>query len=363
MRLIIAGGGTGGHLYPGIALAEEFRARGGEVLFVGTERGIEVRAVPKAGFPLELINVTGLKRMGVVKTLLSLGRLPGSFLQAQGIIRKFQPDVVVGVGGYASGPMVLTARLLGLVTAVLEQNSIPGMTNKVLGRFVQRVYGQFEANRPFFPAGRFERAGNPIRASIAAKAGAQGTGILVLGGSQGAKALNDKVPGALAAAFKGTPPIPVLHQTGEKHVEDTTRAYADAGVQAEVSAFIDDMGAAYAAARLCICRAGATTVAELTALGKPAVFIPFPFAADDHQTFNAREMQDAGAAVLCAEKDLTAETLGNTVRDLLETPGKLELMADKARALGRPRAAQEIADALAALVTGAGATAPTGVQP
>ncbi len=349
MRLLVAGGGTGGHLYPGIALAEEFRARGAEVLFVGTERGIEVRAVPKAGFQLETINVSGLKRMGVVGTVTSLGKLPGSFLQARSILKRFKPDVVVGVGGYASGPMVMAASLSGVPTAVLEQNSVPGLTNRILGKVVKRVFGTFAASAGFFPSEKFVRAGNPIRAALLSAPVTAGTGILVLGGSQGAKALNERVPPALKFAFEKTRPVAVVHQTGEKDVEDTRKRYADVGVDATVTAFIDDMGAAYAAAGLCICRSGATTCAELTALGKPSILIPFPFAADDHQTSNAAELVDAAAAHLVKQDDATPERLGGLVAEMLGDADDLRVMADNARRLGKPRAAADIADALTAL--------------
>ncbi|MEW5849024.1 MAG: undecaprenyldiphospho-muramoylpentapeptide beta-N-acetylglucosaminyltransferase [Myxococcota bacterium] len=346
MKVIIAGGGTGGHLYPGIALADEFKARGGEVMFVGTERGIETRAVPKAGYPLKLIDVSGIKRVGLVKTLSSLGKLPVSFFQCQAIISEFKPDVVVGVGGYASGPMVMVARTRGLTTAVLEQNSIPGVTNKILGKVVHKIFGSFEASAKFFPTHKFVRAGNPVRHALISAPAGQGTGILVLGGSQGARALNQVLPEALAYAFTQVPAVPVTHQTGEKDVEETKAAYARAGVTADVRPFIDDMAKAYADAKLCVCRAGATTCAELTALGRPSILIPFPQAADDHQTHNARELEQAGAAVLMAQSAATGETLGKVIVDLLKDEAKLKAMGEAARKLGRPHAAREIADAL-----------------
>src|SRR5687767_3462779 len=223
MRLIIAGGGTGGHLYPGIAVAEQVTQAGGEVLFVGTTRGIEARVVPAAGYALELLEVSGLKRMGLVKTLQGLGRVPLALARSLSIVRKFKPDVVLGVGGYASGPMVLAASLAGYPTAIQEQNSVPGFTNRTLGRFVRAVFIAFEAARPFFPAKKVALVGNPVRRKFVDSAQGQGdsasVSVLVVGGSQGAKAVNELViDAAEVLAARGTLP-PLLHQTGAADVE------------------------------------------------------------------------------------------------------------------------------------------------
>lgn len=355
MRLMIAGGGTGGHLFPGLALADEVAARGGQVMFVGTERGIEVRAVPQAGYQLELITVSGLKRVGAVKTVQGLMRLPVSFGQCVRLLRSFAPDAVVGVGGYASGPVVMTARLMGYATAILEQNSIPGLTNRVLGRFVHRVFASFEQSKRFFPSERFTRVGNPVRAALLATPRGDAAGVLVLGGSQGARVLNQVVPDALAKAFAATGrAVPVLHQTGEKDVAETQARYERAGVAATVSAFIEDMGKAYADAALCICRSGATTCAELTALGKPSLLIPFQFAADDHQTHNAQELVDGGAAVMVSQPEASVEKVAELAGGLLSDANRLAQMSAAALALGRPQATADIADGLTALVAGSG---------
>jgi UDP-N-acetylglucosamine--N-acetylmuramyl-(pentapeptide) pyrophosphoryl-undecaprenol N-acetylglucosamine transferase len=352
MKVLVAGGGTGGHLYPGIALAEELRARGDAVEFVGTERGIEVRAVPRAGFPLRLITVSGLKSVGAAKLVSSLFKLPVSFLQCVALLRQARPDVVVGVGGYASGPVVMTAWIMRIPTVVLEQNSIPGFTNQVLGRVVGRVFGSFNGAASHFPAQKYVRAGNPIRAALASAATSRGHGILVLGGSQGAHALNVALPTALEVAFQQVPPVPVVHQAGEKDVAEVTAAYASRGIPATVSPFIDDMASAYAACRLCVCRAGATTCAELTTLGKPSVMIPFPQAADDHQTVNARELEEAGACVVVPQSDATPERLGTLVAQVLGDEARLDRMAQAALALGRPHAARQVADALHVMTDG-----------
>jgi len=351
VHVVIAGGGTGGHLYPGIALAEELSARGHSVGFVGTERGIEARAVPRAGYPLDLIDVSGLKRMGFLGTLRGLGRLPRALLQARAIVQRTQPAVVVGVGGYASGPVVMAAALARRPTAILEQNSIPGITNRILGRVVRRVFGAFEESRRFFPEERFVLAGNPIRRQLvdALAAAPRRPGpprLFVCGGSLGAQAVNAAVVDALALLGDARPEV--LHQTGAGDHEATLARYAAVGLagRVDVRAFLDDMASAYRDADLVVARAGATTIAELTALGRATVFVPFPFAADDHQTVNARALAEAGGALVIAQQDLTPAGLAAAISALLADPARREKMAEAMRARGKPFAAREIADAL-----------------
>ena len=382
MRLLIAGGGTGGHLFPGVAIAEELRARepGAAVRFVGTRRGIEARVLPELGWELSLIEVSGLKTVGALGALRGLVRLPRALWQARRIVCEFQPDVVIGVGGYASGPVVLMARLAGVPTAICEQNSIPGLTNKILGRLVRAVFVSFDGTRRFFRPAKTVVSGNPVRrglvqklldASAAAASPAPGestlgaavsppgsapvatagpppTGgppvhVLVSGGSLGAVAVNPLAAGALIALAR-TAPLAIVHQTGDKGLDDTARRYRDAGVAAECHAFIKDMAAAYQRADVIIGRAGATTVAELAITGKPAVFIPYPFAADNHQELNARAMADAGAALMFKQSELTADELAEALRPLVTDPARRAEMGAKMKSLARPGAAAAIID-------------------
>jgi UDP-N-acetylglucosamine--N-acetylmuramyl-(pentapeptide) pyrophosphoryl-undecaprenol N-acetylglucosamine transferase len=383
MRVLIAGGGTGGHVFPGIAIAEEVAARaGGEVLFVGTARGLEATRVPAAGFRLELLDVSGLNRVGAAALGRGLVRLPRAFWQTAGVLRRFRPDVVIGVGGYVSGPVVLGAALLGYPTAILEQNSYPGFTNRILGRVVRRAYIAFEHARRFLPPARTLLVGNPVRrqfvAAVADAVAGGGQGataveedprsggrdLLVLGGSQGARAINDLVVGAVphwrkTGKIGGSVPS-ILHQAGAKDEARVRALYAALEPPApriEVRPFIDDVPSALRAARLVIARAGALTLAELAIIGRPAILIPLPTAADDHQSFNAAELAAAGAAVVLPQPGLTAERLATVVRELLDDPPRLTRMGAAMRALGRPHAASAIVDDLARLVHRAPTTA------
>jgi UDP-N-acetylglucosamine--N-acetylmuramyl-(pentapeptide) pyrophosphoryl-undecaprenol N-acetylglucosamine transferase len=357
MKIVIAGGGTGGHLFPGLAVAEELTARGHAVTFVGTARGIESKAVPQAGYPLELIDISGLKGSGFAGFVKGAYRVPKSLGQSFSILRRTKPDLVVGVGGYASGPMVLAAWMSGRPTAILEQNSVPGVTNRTLGKFAKLIFGAFETASKYFSKTKYRLIGNPVRKKVrervlndASNAAAAGDGILVVGGSQGAHAVNELVFAAMQL-LNGMGKAPrILHQTGEKDREDFARRYAEAGIAADVRAFIDDMGAAYRGAAVVIARAGASTLAELTMIGMPAILIPFPFAADDHQTVNARELADKGAAILMPQKSASQAELAQAMRALLDDGDARRRMAQAAKALGRPRAHAEIADALESLL-------------
>ncbi len=353
MRVLIAGGGTGGHLFPGIALAEEVATRHprNDVIFVGTDRGLEARVVPQNGFVFEPIKSRGLKGMGFVKLVLGLLTLPLSFVHALSLLRRYRPDVVVGVGGYSSGPVVLMAWLLRIPTGIQEQNALPGFTNKVLGRVVDAVFLAFDEARAFFPKGRSHVLGNPIRRGLLEnflrpRSQHERFTVLVFGGSLGARGLNARVIDALPFLedLKGS--LHVIHQTGKHDFEQVKQAWAAGGFDAEVREFIDDMAAAYLGADLVICRSGATTVAELTVCKKPSVLVPFPFATDDHQAVNARALVDAGAALMFREAELTGEQLAATIRALKDDPERLKKMEKAAGQLGRPEAAREIADVL-----------------
>lgn len=360
MRLLIAGGGTGGHLFPGLALGEEVKTRHprNDVLFVGSARGIEAREVPKAGYPLELIDVGPLKRIGILGFLRGLYRLPRAYAQSIRILRKFDPDVVVGVGGYSSGPLVLAAWMLRIPTAVQEQNALPGFTNRVLGLLVDAVFIAFPEAEAKFPARKTHLLGNPIRRAfldnyLHTKAPTDRLSIFVTGGSQGAHALNQRVAGAMEIlAPQIGSRLSLLHQTGVNDQGEIAARYQKlkaSGLDAQAVAFIDDMPRAYAGADLLVCRAGATTIAELTVCKKPALLVPFPFAADDHQTVNARSMVASGAALLLPERELTGQRLADELRALEADRGRLQKMSRASGFLGRPEAAREIADVCVSL--------------
>jgi UDP-N-acetylglucosamine--N-acetylmuramyl-(pentapeptide) pyrophosphoryl-undecaprenol N-acetylglucosamine transferase len=352
MKVVIAGGGTGGHLFPGIAVAEELKARGHQVTFVGTARGIEARVCPQEGWPLELIDVAGLKGGGALGILKGLFRIPRAFFQSISILRRIAPDLVIGVGGYASGPMVMAAALTGYPTAILEQNSVPGITNRILGRVVRAVFGAFDAAKKHFPAAKYRLVGNPVRKRVrdSLTGGAEGEALLVVGGSQGAHAVNELVADAMILLkAEGMAPR-LVHQTGNADLVVMQKKYMEAAIEADVRAFIDDMATAYRGCALAVTRAGASTLAELTALGVPAILIPFPFAADDHQTVNARELEEKGAARLLVQKQTSAKELASAIRELLRDDVARKRMAEAARKLGRPDAHAQICDALEALV-------------
>lgn len=355
MRLLIAGGGTGGHLFPGVALAEELRAREPEaaIRFVGTARGIEARVLPELGWELVLIEVSGLKTVGALGALRGLVRLPRALWQSRRAVKQFRPDVVVGVGGYASGPVVLMARLMGIRTGILEQNSIAGFTNKLLGKVVHAVFLHFGETRRFFRERKILMTGNPIRRDIrlALEAGsspAPAAGgafrVFAFGGSQGAQALNEIVADAMALLARRGVAVDVVHQTGQANLAKTEERYAAAGMKADVRAFIKDMASEYGRADLVIARSGATTVAELGVVGRPAILVPYPFAADNHQEVNAREMAEAGAALMFKQSELTPEKLADVVAELASHPETLARMGSAMKALGKPRAAADILD-------------------
>ncbi|HYG67913.1 MAG TPA: undecaprenyldiphospho-muramoylpentapeptide beta-N-acetylglucosaminyltransferase, partial [Anaeromyxobacteraceae bacterium] len=311
MRMLIAGGGTGGHVFPGVALAEEVVGRhpGNDVVFVGTARGLEATKVPEAGFPIEFIEVKGLKGKGVLGLLLNLLLLPRAFLQSWRILRRWRPDVVVGVGGYASGPVVLTAWLLRIPTAVQEQNAIAGFTNRVLGWFVKAAFTAFPEAAANFPRRKVYQLGNPIRRTLMdnfmrPEAQHEDQRLLVFGGSQGAHALNMRVIEALPHLADLRDVLRITHQTGARDREAVEKGYRACGFDPDVREFISDMSAAYAGAELVLCRAGATTLAELTVCKKASILIPFPYATDDHQSVNARALVSSGAALMFREQDL-----------------------------------------------------------
>ncbi len=351
VRILIAGGGTGGHLYPAIAIARELQARieGCDVLMVGTSRGLEARVLPEEGLPLATIPVAGLKGKSLRATASGLARLPLALASSLSLVSRHRPRVVIGVGGYASGPVVAAAILRRRPTLIHEQNMIPGATNRWLAPWVSEVALSFEETRSRL-GGRGVVTGNPVRrefgtvAPRAARRAGEPARLLVFGGSQGASAINRAMADAAPALASGGRPPRILHQVGRDDVAAIQDAYARAGIEADVRPYIKEMAQAMEEADLVIARAGATTVAELTAAGRGSILVPFPQAIHDHQTLNAKALEKAGAAVVVRQSELTGAKLAALVRELLGAEERLASMADAARRLGRPGAASEIAD-------------------
>ena len=351
MRVLIAGGGTGGHLFPGIALAEELLTRhpNNDVLFVGTQRGLEARIVPTAGYKLDVISARALKGVGMVRLLLGLLSLPLALFQSWRILVRYRPDVVVGVGGYASGPLVLAARIQRVPTAVQEQNALPGLTNRILGKIATVAFIAFEEARPFFSTKQVHLTGNPTRRQLLdnylrSRVAHERFSILIFGGSQGSHAINARAIEALDELSDLKDQLHFIHQPGKTELEYVRQQYAQKGFSAEVVEFIEDMSSAYAKVELVICRAGATTLAELTVCRKAAILIPFPQATDNHQEVNARAMVESGAALMFREAELTGRKLAEQIRMLKDDPKRLQEMERRAGMLGRPEAAKEMAD-------------------
>lgn len=349
-RVLIMAGGTGGHVFPALAVAEELRSRSVDIEWIGTERGIESRLVPAAAFKLNLIPIKGLRGNGLLGWLVAPYRILKAVLASTKVIKRFQPDVVIGLGGFASGPGGLAAWLSGKPLLIHEQNAIAGLTNRLLAKIAKQVLQGFENS--FANDAKTKWVGNPVRKEIEKlpephiryQARAQKPmKLLVLGGSLGAQSLNQVVPKALAMLGSDYM-VEVIHQCGEKHLAACQQAYQQAGVTGIVTQFIDDMAIAYGEADLVICRAGALTVAEVAATGVAAIFVPYPHAVDDHQTHNAQALKDAGAALLIKDSSLNAEELAKTLKTLLENRKQLEQMAIQARALANPGTAVQIAD-------------------
>ncbi len=338
---LVMAGGTGGHVFPALALAEALRARQHRVVWLGSSNGLEATLVPAAGFPIEWITIAGLRGRGLVGWLLAPLHLARAVWQALRALARVRPQVVIGFGGFVSGPGGIAAWLTRRPLLVHEQNAVPGFTNRVLARVATRVFEAFPGSFDGRIGRRVECVGNPVRAAIAAlpvprtryqdRAGK--VRLLVVGGSQGAQALNAAVPLALARLASDLP-MDVRHQCGAKHVDTARAAYRSAGVSAEVTPFIDDIASAYAWADLVVCRSGAMTVSELAAVGLPAVLVPFPAAVDDHQTANARWLVAAGAALLLPQAELTSERLAATLAALTERLVRLE-MSERGRAIAR----------------------------
>jgi len=352
IRVMILAGGTGGHIYPALAVARELREQGCEVAWMGTRAGMEARLVPAAGFPIEWLSVTGFRGKGLVAKLKAPFKLARACWQAVKILLRNRPNVVLGMGGFVAGPGGIVAKLLRIPLVVHEQNRIPGTTNRMLVKWARVVLEAFPDSFPAASGARW--VGNPLRREIVQADPAEKTKrgdqlkVLVLGGSQGAMALNRAVPEAAAMTDAkrrdGGGTIRVLHQTGEAMRAETEALYQRLGVDARVVAYIEDMAEAYRWADLAVCRAGAMTVSELMAAGLPSALVPYPHAIDDHQTHNARYLADAGAAVLIPQSELTPERLSRELTDLSQKPGRLTEMSRSARLLAKLDAARVVAE-------------------
>lgn len=361
MRVLIAAGGTGGHIYPGIAVAKEIMRRDADskVRFVGTERGLENRLVPEAGFDLSLIESTGLKNVGFAARVRGLLLLPKSFSAARRVLKEFRPDVVVGAGGYVSGPVLLMAWMMRIPTLVMESNALPGWTNRVLARFVTAAAVSFDAALPHF-RGKGVMTGNPVRREffeIQRRERDETTNdfsLLIFGGSQGARAINEAMVAALPSLDEHKAKLRIVHQTGESEYERVRAGYERAGwmERADVRRYINNMVNEFASADLIICRAGATTSAELTAAGKAAIMIPFPLAADDHQRKNAEALEHAGAARMILQVDITGERLAREIITLIREPHRITEMETASRRLARTDAAEATVDLMEKIVIG-----------
>jgi UDP-N-acetylglucosamine--N-acetylmuramyl-(pentapeptide) pyrophosphoryl-undecaprenol N-acetylglucosamine transferase len=358
VRVVIAGGGTGGHLYPGIAVARELLGRmpDARITFAGTARGIESRVIPREGFELDVLRSAGLKGTSLAARIRGLLLLPLSAIDAWSIVSRRSPDLVIGVGGYSSGPVVLIAALRRVPTLLLEQNAVPGMTNRLLARAVSAAAVTFDSTASYFGRRAFV-AGNPVRSEfvsrdIAAAVRAAGPPrVLIFGGSQGAHAINMAMVEAAPELAAHPGGLAITHQTGERDLELVRDGYRRARLEARVEPFLYTMDREIKNADLVVCRAGATTIAELTAAGRPAVLVPLPTAADDHQRKNAEVLAAAGAAEVVEQTDLVGGTLARRIRTLVETPERLAAMAAAARTLARPDAVKVIADKAIELAT------------
>jgi len=349
MKVMIAAGGTGGHIYPGIAVANEILRRdaSSEVLFVGTSRGLETKIVPENGFQLALIHSVGLKNVGVKGKIKGLMTLPRSFIEARRLLKEFRPSVVVGAGGYVSGPVLMMAVVMGVPTLVMDSNALPGFTNRRLAKFVDRAALTFQEALPFFGK-KGTVTGNPVRKEffeVKPKERNGQTSVLVFGGSQGARAINNAMIGALDHLNGTRETMRVVHQTGEADFEKVRTAYSEHGWEsADVRPYISDMMHEFERANILICRAGATTCAEIAAAGKAAIMIPLPTAADDHQRKNAEAMQNAGAAKMIVQDQLSPEGLASTLAELSNSPETIAQMEQAAKNLSREDAAGATVD-------------------
>jgi UDP-N-acetylglucosamine--N-acetylmuramyl-(pentapeptide) pyrophosphoryl-undecaprenol N-acetylglucosamine transferase len=373
MRVILAGGGTGGHIFPALALAQEFveRDKDNTVLFVGSKKGLDEAILSKYGFCLQVVDLEGLKGKGTKQKFISLIKAARGFFSALSIIRSFKPDLVVGVGGYSSGPVVMSAALMRVKTVVLEQNLLPGLTNRILSHCADRIFTSFEESYAYFPKGKTMFAGNPVRKDILSlfrghdgglkereNFSGQGAGdvkeeaagerkkftILVLGGSQGSHQINVVITKVMEYLSDIKERIRVVHQSGRNDLDLLREAYREKGFSCEVTDFIDDIGEAYRKSDLVICRGGATTLSELLISGKASIIMPYPYAADNHQEMNARALESKGAAIVMGVGGIKEEELALSIKDFFNNPQKIKDMETKVSKMAKPDATKTIVD-------------------
>lgn len=364
MKIVIAGGGTGGHIFPGVAVARELRKTiaGAEVFFVGTSEGLEARIIPREGFDLRFIRSRGLVGKGTFRSMISALQVPLSLMDSYRVLKDLKPDLVFGVGGYCSGPVVLCAFLMGIPTIIHEQNTIPGLTNRLLGRFVKTIAVTYHESMDFFPQGKTYLTGNPVREEILKGDRERGYRvfglekglftIFIFGGSRGASKINKAMGDALAYLEDFRDEVQFLHQTGDRDFDVVKEIYRAKGFRGTVVPFTYHMADAYAVADIVVSRAGATTLAELTACGRASILIPYPFAAGNHQEGNARKLCDIGAAHMILDKDLDGRTLSEAIKHLLRNPDLMDEMKRTSRALGSPDAASKVIKLMTCLVKG-----------
>ncbi len=361
MRIIVSGGGTGGHIYPALTLIRTIqeKAPDTEFLYVGTKHGLEADIIPKEGLPFETVDLQGFERHLTLSNFKRAGKALRGVVKAARIVKKFRPDAAVGTGGYVCGPILLAASLMNVPSLIQEQNVVPGITNRILSKFVSQIATGSKAALKNFPAGKAVWTGNPIRREVLSASREEGIAsfgfdgarpvVLVSGGSRGARSINHAMVSVLKEA-QDHPEVQYLHVTGKLEHEDILQRMRDAGVDLEkaghirVVPYLYNMPQAMAMADIAVFRAGATGIAELTARGIPSILVPYPYASENHQEHNARELMEAGAAHMILNKDLTGEVLQSALKDLLAAPEKRKKMAAASKAMGRPRAAEEIAD-------------------
>ncbi len=366
MRVIIAGGGTGGHLFPGLAVAEELKQRNAstEVIFVGTEHGIEARVVPREGYPIRFLRAEGIVGVSPVKKIRAIFRAFLSTVDSYRIIKTVKPDMVIGVGGYASGALVLVAHFMSIPTMILEQNSMPGLTNKILGKFVNSICVTYQESISFFPREKTFLTGNPVRLQVlkgsiesAYRLFSLEEGLFTIftfGGSAGARSINTAMVDALNHLYDLKDQIQFFHQTGVRDYENVREAYRKAGFKGTITPFVYQMGEAYAVADIVVSRAGATTLAEITTLGKPSILVPYPYAAGNHQELNAKKLVEIGAAKMIPDRELNGEALAASIRELYLNESLRIEMRKNSRTVGRPEACEKIVDIALSLMKQSG---------